>query len=414
MDNTQNLIQTMFSRLHISDFDYPLQPDRIAHYPAAERDLSKVLLYNGNKPVTHDLFRNIVQYLDGESLLVFNNTRVIHARILFRTVTGSTVEIFCLRPWDPSAYEMAFRSKGYCIWECLVGNLRRWKENILKRKLSEEGSPLILYAEKLSGTEKGFLIKFSWSDPDIAFSELIEKAGLMPLPPYIKRQAEENDTLRYQTVYAQHEGSVAAPTAGLHFTENLFRQLKEENIQTANLTLHVGAGTFLPVKSEKISDHPMHSEHFSVGIKTMELLMHHSGPIVAVGTTSVRTMESLYWLGVRLIQSKKTDFELGQWDPYQTGTEIEIGESLQALYRYMIQNKMDELNASTRIMIVPGYHFKLVKQLITNFHQPKSTLLLLVAAFIGDDWKKVYRYALENDFRFLSYGDSSFLTPGRK
>ena len=398
-------------RLHISDYNYSLPAERIAQYPAAERDFSKLLIYKGEQAIKQDRFNHVSNYLAGNSLVVFNNTRVIHARILFTSDTGNTIELFCLRPVDPEDYETVFHKTGECIWECLVGNLRKWKDQVLKKYIYDGKQSLELRAEMLSKTIYGYRIKFSWPDSSVPFHALLEKAGIIPLPPYIKRIPVETDNYRYQTIYARNEGSVAAPTAGLHFTESILNQLQEKNIRSASVTLHVGAGTFLPVKAEKIADHPMHAEVFAVTTGTLELLLNHNGPLVAVGTTTVRTLESLYWLGVKLIITGSASSELDQWEPYRMKDRICKKESLEALYNYLLQRNMDEFTASTRIMIIPGYQYRLVDQLITNFHQPRSTLLLLVAAFIGENWKRVYQYALENDFRFLSYGDSSLLIP---
>jgi S-adenosylmethionine:tRNA ribosyltransferase-isomerase len=397
--------------LPISEYDYSLPAEKIAQYPAAERDFSKILLYKSGQTISHDRFRNISDYLAENSLLVFNNTRVIHARILFTSDTGSTVELFCLKPFDPAEYETAFKKTGECVWECLIGNLRKWKGRIVKQYINDGHNSLEVRAELLSKTIYGYRIKFSWSDSSLSFGELLERAGIIPLPPYIKRPPDETDNHRYQTIYARNEGSVAAPTAGLHFTEAILTQLQDKNIRSTKLTLHVGAGTFLPVKAEKILDHPMHAEEFAVSLSTLEILLNHKGPIVAVGTTTVRTLESLFWLGVKFIESGSASLELDQWDPYRINDRVNRRESLEALYSYSLQNHLDELTASTRIMIIPGYRYRLVDQIITNFHQPRSTLLMLVAAFIGEDWKQVYQYALDNNFRFLSYGDSSLLIP---
>lgn len=398
-------------RLHISDYNYSLPAERIAQYPAAERDFSKLLIYKGGQAITKDRFNRVSDYLAGNSLVIFNNTRVIHARILFTSDTGSNIELFCLRPVDPEDYETAFNKTGECIWECLVGNLRKWKNPVLKKYTSDGKQSLELRAEMLSKTSYGYRIKFSWSDASLPYSEILNRAGILPLPPYIKRNPVETDNYRYQTIYARNEGSVAAPTAGLHFTEAILKQLQEKNIPGATVTLHVGAGTFLPVRTNAIADHPMHAEEFAVTSGTLEVLLNHNGPLVAVGTTTVRTLESLYWLGAKLITTGSASTELDQWEPYRKKDSICKKDSLEALYAYLRQRHMDEFTASTRIMIIPGYQYRLVDQLITNFHQPRSTLLLLVAAFIGEDWKRVYQYALENNFRFLSYGDSSLLIP---
>jgi S-adenosylmethionine:tRNA ribosyltransferase-isomerase len=397
--------------LHISDFNYPLPAERIAQYPPAERDFSKLLIFKGAQGITHDRFINISNYLTGNSLLVFNNTRVIHARLLFTSDSGSTIEIFCLKPVEPAQYETVFKKTGECIWECMVGNLRRWKGQVLQQYINDGKKSIVLRAEILSKTRYGHHIRFSWSDSSTTFGELLESIGLIPLPPYIKRHPVDTDTYRYQTIYACKDGSVAAPTAGLHFTEAILEQLQNMNIRSANITLHVGAGTFLPVKYERIEDHPMHAEEFAVSLSTLEILLNHTGPLVAIGTTTVRTLESLFWLGMKIIKTGSVSPELDQWEPYGMREELNKKESLEALCHYLIQNHQNELIARTRIMIIPGYRYRLVDQIITNFHQPRSTLLLLVAAFIGEDWKRVYQYALDNNFRFLSYGDSSLLVP---
>jgi S-adenosylmethionine:tRNA ribosyltransferase-isomerase len=341
-------------QLHINDFDYLLPAEKIAQHPAAERDFAKLLIYKRKEGLTQDRFINIANYLTENALVVFNNTRVIHARILFTSKAGSTVEIFCLKPLDPATYENALRKAGECIWECLVGNLRKWKGQELKQYLSNGKASLELRAEILSGTPYGYRIRFSWSDPSIPFGEVLEIAGIIPLPPYIKRPAVETDNHRYQTVYARNEGSVAAPTAGLHFTETILKQLQDKEILSTNLTLHVGAGTFLPVKAEKITDHPMHAEDFAVSRPALEIVLNHKGPLVAVGTTTVRTLESLYWLGIKLIKTGSFSPELDQWECYQSDAKCSKKESLEALYNHLVQNHWHEITASTRIMIVPG------------------------------------------------------------
>jgi S-adenosylmethionine:tRNA ribosyltransferase-isomerase len=401
----------MHLNLHISDYDYSLPVERIAQFPVAERDCSKLLIYRGRQAITHDRFLNIINYLSGDSLVVFNSTRVIHARILFTSNTGSTIEIFCLKPADPEDYETAFGKPGECVWECLVGNLRKWKDQVLLQSINDGINSLNLKAEKLAKSNYGYRIRFSWSDPSMPFGEVLEKAGMIPLPPYIKRPPVETDNFRYQTVYARNDGSVAAPTAGLHFTDGILTQLQRMNIPAAEIVLHVGAGTFLPVKAERIIDHPMHAEQFTVSLRILEVLMNHTGPVVAVGTTTVRTLESLYWLGTKFIQTGSVSRELDQWEPYHMPSLIGKRKALEALCDHLVQNKQNEFTARTRIMIIPQYRYRIINQLITNFHQPRSTLLLLVAALIGQDWKKVYNYALENNFRFLSYGDSSLLIP---
>jgi S-adenosylmethionine:tRNA ribosyltransferase-isomerase len=351
-------------------------------------------------------------YLPDHSLLVFNNTRVIHARLLFRTDSGSLVELFLLKPHEPAAYDMALRKTGECIWECMVGNLKKWKQPLLRQSTVYGEKRMEVSAEKYAVIGHAYLIRFSWSDEALSFGEIIERTGLVPLPPYIKRKAVVSDDERYQTVYSLHQGSVAAPTAGLHFTDRVIRDLERKNIIKSNILLHVGAGTFLPVKNDRANDHIMHSEQFTVTIDFLDRLLKYKGAVVAVGTTSVRTLESLYWIGVNLKRTGSFNGLLDQWAPYQTDGNLNLKEALQEVIAYLRNKRMDQLTANTSLMIVPGYKFRVVNQLITNFHQPRSTLLLLVAAFIGDDWKKVYDYALGNDFRFLSYGDSSLLVPG--
>jgi S-adenosylmethionine:tRNA ribosyltransferase-isomerase len=399
-------------QLNIKDFDYDLLEDSIAFFPADERDQSKLLIFNGKKSIKQDKFSNISHYLPDQALVVFNNTRVIHARFMFENSTGSKIEVFCLKPLNPIAYENALKSTDECSWECMIGNLKKWKETPLKHSIIKGNKVPQLTATRLSGTDNGFIVKFSWDDKTMTFGEIMDKVGLVPLPPYIKRQPVYSDNERYQTVYASHEGSVAAPTAGLHFTDAVFKQFSSNNIRQVDITLHVGAGTFLPMKSNLITDHAMHAEQFSVSRKTLEILLNHSGPIIAIGTTTLRTLESLFWLGMKL-KRLPSDGELflDQWEPYEDCGTITVRESLESLLTLLIRNNLRELTATTRIMIVPGYKFRLVDQLVTNFHQPRSTLLLLVAAFIGEGWKDVYAYALANDFRFLSYGDSSLLIP---
>ena len=402
----------MIEFLNINDYDYDLPEDRIAFFPVDERDQSKLLLYDGRKPITQDRFHNIASHLPGNTLLIFNNTRVIHARFVFCNATGSRIEVFCLKPINPAAYETSLKTTGECTWECMIGNLRKWKDVSHRQSLFHGNRELRLTVTRLSKSENGFLVRFSWDDKTMTFGEVMNRAGLIPLPPYIKRPLVMTDNERYQTVYASHEGSVAAPTAGLHFTDTVLRHFQARGIKQVNITLHVGAGTFVPVKSDRITDHAMHAEQFSVTRQTLETILNHNGPIVAVGTTTLRTLESLYWLGVKSEHSSSPALFVDQWEPYKENKAMSPAESLKKLKEYLIRNNLAELTATTRIMIVPGYRFRLVSQLITNFHLPRSTLLLLVAAFIGEDWKKVYQYALANDFRFLSYGDSSLLIPG--
>jgi S-adenosylmethionine:tRNA ribosyltransferase-isomerase len=407
--------------LSIKDFTYDLPEDRIAKYPLPERDASRLLIYNAGK-ITEDDYNNLDRHLPSNSLLVFNDTRVIEARLLFQKPTGGIIEIFCLDPHEQYPdITVAMNQRGKVLWQCLIGGASKWKHGqILERKIvfSKE---IILHAKYIEKRIDCFVIEFSWNDESLNFAEILHHAGAIPLPPYIKRAAESSDEERYQTIYAHHEGSVAAPTAGLHFTENVFEKLRAKNIKTDFVTLHVGAGTFKPVKSETIEGHEMHAELINVSKKAIETLLEVlSQNIIAVGTTSFRTIESLYWLGVKLatgnvhawqagneIQKK---MELDQWECYELeSANVEPARALEALIGLMRKENMERLIAKTQILIAPPYQAKVANALITNFHQPQSTLLLLVAALIQDDWKKVYEYALHHDFRFLSYGDGCLL-----
>jgi len=413
-------------KIFIKDFVYDLPEDRIAKYPLAERDASKLLIYREGK-ISEDIYRNISDHLPSNSVLVFNDTKVIEARLLFKKQTGGVIEIFCLEPYEQYGdISYAMMQKGNVSWQCLIGGASKWKPGqVLEKKLKHQEHEIILearYAEKRSDS---FIIEFFWNDKQLSFAEVLHHAGAIPLPPYIKREAEESDAERYQTIYAHYEGSVAAPTAGLHFTDEIFRRVKEKNIQTDFVTLHVGAGTFKPVKSETIEEHEMHAEFINVPRTTIEnILRNLSSTIIPVGTTSLRTIESLYWLGVKLmndsirvetghtlsLQQNRTNLELDQWECYELAKmRVEPKIALETMLAFMSENKMERLFAKTQVIIVPGYKPKIAKAIITNFHQPQSTLLLLIAALIGDDWKKVYNYALENDFRFLSYGDGCLL-----
>jgi S-adenosylmethionine:tRNA ribosyltransferase-isomerase len=395
----------------LNDYDYDLPSDRIAQYPVSERDMSQILVYEqGN--ISKDTFRNIDQYLPPDSLLVFNNTRVIHARILFRKESGAAIEVLCLEPLSPSDYELSFSSQKPVEWKCLIGNLKKWKRNNIITSFEFSGIRYKLSAEKLQAEGDAWRVRFSWNSVEISFGEVINATGHIPLPPYINREDDFEDLTRYQTIYSSVKGSVAAPTAGLHFTETVLEKIRNKGIKSVELTLHVGAGTFQPVKSERISDHEMHCEHFFVTKKCLELLLNNSGKIIPVGTTSVRTLESLYWLGVKLIINpafKISDLSLGQWEPYITETKVSVKESIEALLDLMSERKINSLQASTSIIIIPGYDFKVITGMITNFHQPRSTLLLLVSAWVGKNWKEIYKFAFENRFRFLSYGDCSLL-----
>lgn len=397
--------------IDINDYDYDLTPEYIAQYPVNERDKSQLLIYRDDN-IVKDTFRNIDEYLPPDSLLVFNNTRVIRARILFHKETGAVIEILCLEPLSPSDYSLSFSSKESVEWKCIIGNLKKWKRGVLTVSFEYDSKKYYLYAERLQPEDEAWRIRFSWNNQEISFGEVIEATGHIPLPPYITREDEKEDIERYQTVYSSIKGSVAAPTAGLHFTGNVFEKLKTRGIKSVELTLHVGAGTFQPVKVNNIFNHEMHCEHFFVNTKTIEILLENYGKIIAVGTTSVRTIESIYWLGVRLIQSPadtRSGFSLGQWEAYEMGTGFSVKQSLGALLKFLNERNLSYLHASTSIMIVPGYKFRMTGGMITNFHQPRSTLLLLISAWTGNRWKDIYTFALENRFRFLSYGDSSLL-----
>lgn len=396
----------------MSEFDYDLPEERIAQHPLPERDKSKLLVYR-NGEVSSAVFGNIYSYIPDDSLLVFNNTRVVRARLLFRRKSGAPVEIFCLEPLTPGDYEQSFASKVPVEWKCLIGNLKKWKKETLKMAFNKGRKEHFLTADYIGEEEEAWRIRFSWNSHELAFAEVMEAAGHIPLPPYITREDSEEDITRYQTVYSTVKGSVAAPTAGLHFTQALLDNLQEKGVKRTELTLHVGAGTFQPVKTKGISGHEMHAEHFFVTRETIELLLDNHNKIIAVGTTTCRTLESLYWLGVKVINeglSVTENLFLDQWYPYtHVSVNISIRRSIEALLKQMSINKIEFITASTRAIIVPGYDFKMISGLITNFHQPKSTLLLLVSAWTGENWKKIYRYALDNNFRFLSYGDTSLL-----
>ncbi len=400
--------------ISIHDFTYELPESRIAHYPLAERDASRLLIYEQGT-IREDIYRHIDQYLPAQSLLVFNNTKVVEARLLFQKPTGGMIEIFCLEPSSQYAdITTAMQQTGEVVWTCLIGGASKWKAGqVLQKKITWHGSELVLEA-RFTGKEKdSFLIRLSWDQPSLSFAEVLHLAGVMPLPPYIKRAAESADQQRYQTIYARTEGSVAAPTAGLHFTEQVFQQLHEKGIRRDFVTLHVGAGTFQPVKSDSMGEHNMHVEFIEVAVGSIvQLIDHLDGHITAVGTTSLRTIESLYWLGVKTIlhpAMPPEELVVSQWDAYELPTGINNRKSLESLVHYLQEHRLNRLIARTQLLIAPGYTVRIPKALVTNFHQPQSTLLLLVAAFVGEDWKKVYDYALKNDFRFLSYGDGCLL-----
>lgn len=400
--------------IRIADYDYPLPDERIAKYPLAERDSSKLLHYQGGS-ISETVFRNLPTLLPQGTLMVFNNTRVIRARLHFRKATGAQIEVFCLEPHTPADYEQSFAARGSASWTCLVGNLKRWHEGTLEQTLHVGGHEVRLTAERLGLSGTGHEVRFRWDDDSLTFAELLDAAGALPIPPYLNRQTEERDLVTYQTVYSRIKGSVAAPTAGLHFTPQVLADIDAAGIGREEVTLHVGAGTFKPVKSETIGGHEMHSEQFAVRRTTVERLLAHGATCTAVGTTSVRTLESLYFLGCMVKDCPDIDpsaLRVGQWQPYERDYTLSGEASLSALLRYMEAHDLDVLHAPTQIIIVPGYRFRIVSRMLTNFHQPQSTLLLLVSAFVGENrWRDIYRYALDNGFRFLSYGDSSLLEP---
>ncbi|MBQ2373983.1 MAG: S-adenosylmethionine:tRNA ribosyltransferase-isomerase [Alistipes sp.] len=400
----------MERHIDINDFDYPLPDERIAKFPLERRSDSKLMIYrNGEIEQSH--FCNLNEQLPEGSMLVFNNTKVIRARVIMHKPSGARIEVFCLEPHLPADYEHAFSVKGECEWSCIVGNVKKWKEGHVEINFDYNNSPAQLRAWIVQRGEREHIVRFEWN-VDLTFGELLEHLGRIPIPPYLNRESEDIDLTRYQTVYSKFEGSVAAPTAGLHFTPELISQMQQSGFEFGEVTLHVGAGTFLPVKSDNAAQHPMHTEHFEVHLSMLERLKAHEGNVTAVGTTSVRTLESLPVLAWRIHQNGTPNVEhvIGQWESYDIPKEYSGREVLDDLIGYMKQNGLERMKAATQIMITPlGFKFRIVKRIITNFHQPKSTLLLLVSAYVGDDWRRMYDYALANDFRFLSYGDSSLL-----
>jgi len=393
--------------IKISDFTYDLPDDRIAKYPLLQRDKSKLLTWKKGA-IKEDVFENCADFLPKNSQLVFNNTRVIHARLFFRKETGAKIEIFCLEPIQPSDYQIAFQETNKVTWKCMVGNSKKWKDGILKNEFEIGSKKVSLSAEKMMQENNSFQIDFNWNG-GFHFSEIIEHAGTLPIPPYLNRGTEKSDEETYQTVYAKIDGSVAAPTAGLHFTDDVLEKLKNKNISTEEITLHVGAGTFQPVKTETIDGHTMHHEQAIVPKSIIEKFIKKPENIITVGTTSVRSTESLYWLGLQLENGtfNKKHPEIQQWEPYENEAILSTKEALQNIVDYLDQTNQNDIQFSTQIIILPGYDFKIIKGMFTNFHQPQSTLLLLISAFLGEDWKKVYDIALKNNFRFLSYGDSN-------
>jgi S-adenosylmethionine:tRNA ribosyltransferase-isomerase len=397
--------------IHIKDYDYPLPASRIAQFPLEKRDDSKLLIWKEGK-ITASVFAKIGNELPEESILVLNDTKVIRARLIFSKNTGATIEVFCLEPLSPfTEIEASFAQTASCTWNCLVGNVKRWKNGVIQKSFILEGNSYMLSAEKKDNLGDGcFSVLFRWKPSGLSFSEIIDRAGMVPLPPYITRASTDVDSYRYQTIYAKHEGSVAAPTAGLHFTEPMLRTLEKKNISFKNVTLHVGLGTFRPVSVKNIAAHIMHSERISVELSIIrDLIRDIQKPVFAVGTTSVRTLESLYWLGVKLIiDGDARNPGIHQWDAYDPTYDRDIPciEALSALANHLASTGYKRYTGGTELMIVPGYRFRIVNGMVTNFHMPQSTLLLLVAAFIGPDWKLAYEYALQHDFRFLSYGDA--------
>lgn len=419
--------------IKISDYNYDLPDERIAKFPIAQRDHSKLLVYKHGE-VSDDVFHHLPTYLPQGALMIFNNTKVIQARLHFRKETGALIEVFLMEPAEPTDYELMFQTTGHCSWLCMIGNLKKWKEGSLKRDFEIKGNKLTLSATMRRGDALGseaqkmvakgggtnYWVDFDWDNDKVSFAEILEAVGELPIPPYLNRKTEESDKTTYQTVYSKFKGSVAAPTAGLHFTDAVLKDLDAHGIDREEVTLHVGAGTFKPVKSLEIEGHQMHTEYIVVHRRSLEKLIKHECRVIAVGTTSVRTIESLYYMGVHLLkhpEANEEDLHVKQWDPYELSEDgnlvdgITPMQAIQAIIDYLDRNGLEALHSSTQIIIAPGYQYKIVKMLVTNFHQPQSTLLLLVSAFLKGDWRKIYDYALSHDFRFLSYGDSSLLIP---
>ena len=408
--------------LYIADFNYPLPDERIAKYPLPERDHSKLLIYRDGA-VSEDHFYNVGEYINPSALLIYNNTRVIQARLEFYKTTGARIEVFCLEPLTPHDYQLSLSSTTGCTWKCMVGNAKKWHDEPVTLTINHSPSAITLRAYKEAQMGNTFAVRFEWDGNDISFAEILDAAGELPIPPYLNRKTEASDLKTYQTVYSRIKGSVAAPTAGLHFTESVLTDLHRRGIETDELTLHVGAGTFLPVKTADANEHTMHTEIIAVPRETIAHILAKLGSIVAVGTTSMRTLESLYFIGCQLRNAEMSEYRnidsihVDQFEPYENDSQhsalsprLSTAEALQSILDYLDATHQQTLHAETQIMIKPGYTFHVVDQLITNFHQPQSTLLLLVSAFVGGDWHTIYDYALSHDFRFLSYGDSSILT----
>lgn len=401
-------IPDVLSAINIDDYNYPLNDDQIAKFPLASRDQSRLLIHHGST-IAEDKFQNLARHLPKDTFLVMNNTRVVHARIFFRKQTGALIEVFCLEPVSPATeIETAFQQKKTVVWKCLVGNARRWKSGILTGAFGHGDETVRIEVENLGRHDDAFSLKISWQPEELSFAEVLESAGKIPLPPYIHREATANDHIQYQTVYAQYDGSVAAPTAGLHFTPKVLSEVEAAHIKTDHVTLHVGAGTFKPVNSRGISHHIMHAEQMVVSRRFIENLAKHRGKVVAVGTTSVRTLESLYWFGIKLMNDPQAAFFIHQFDPYKYKKQelVTASEALQNILTYLERTNTSTLKGATQLLIIPGYTYMITGGMVTNFHQPRSTLLLLIAALLGDKWKEIYTFALQNNFRFLSYGDA--------
>lgn len=399
--------------IKISDYNYPLPDERIAKFPLPVRDQSKLLVYRHGE-VSETRFTSLPDYLEAGELMIFNNTKVIQARLHFRKETGALIEIFCLEPIQPNDYVLNFQQTSHAAWLCMIGNLKKWKEGSLHKEMNVKGHTITLTATRGECRGTSHWVDFTWDNPEITFADILEVFGELPIPPYLNRETQESDKETYQTVYSKIKGSVAAPTAGLHFTERVLQALRDKGVDLEEVTLHVGAGTFKPVKSEEIEGHEMHTEYISVNRKTIEKLIAHGGKAIAVGTTSVRTLESLYYIGVTIAShpdAGQEELHVRQWQPYETHPTMTTVESLQQILDYMKRHELEALHTSTQIIIAPGYIYHIVQKMVTNFHQPQSTLLLLVSAFVKGDWRTIYDYALGHDFRFLSYGDSSLLIP---
>lgn len=399
--------------IKISDYNYPLPDERIAKFPLPVRDQSKLLVYRHGE-VSETRFTSLPDYLEAGELMIFNNTKVIQARLHFRKETGALIEIFCLEPIQPNDYVLNFQQTSHAAWLCMIGNLKKWKEGSLHKEMNVKGHTITLTATRGECRGTSHWVDFTWDNPEITFGDILEVFGELPIPPYLNRETQESDKETYQTVYSKIKGSVAAPTAGLHFTERVLQALRDKGVDLEEVTLHVGAGTFKPVKSEEIEGHEMHTEYISVNRQTIEKLIAHGGKAIAVGTTSVRTLESLYYIGVTIAShpdAGQEELHVRQWQPYETHPTMTTVESLQQILDYMKRHELEALHTSTQIIIAPGYTYHIVQKMVTNFHQPQSTLLLLVSAFVKGDWRTIYDYALGHDFRFLSYGDSSLLIP---